>query len=84
VRHDLFQAYARQVAGMSQLAVESLSVGSDSSAVITLLNDIHFGHKFALKDIMKGTPVIKYGETIGLATEDTKKVTMSMSIMWKD
>lgn len=52
---------------------ESLSVGSDSSSVITLLKDIPFGHKFALKDIMKGTPLIKYGETIGSATEYIKK-----------
>ena len=52
---------------------ESLSASSSSSAVITLLEDIPFGHKFALKDIKKGTPIIKYGETIGLATEDIKK-----------
>ncbi len=51
---------------------ESLSVGSSSSAV-TLLKDIPFGHKFALEDIMKGTPIIKYGETIGFATEDIKE-----------
>jgi altronate dehydratase small subunit len=52
---------------------ESLSVGSTSSVIITLLKDIPLGHKFALKDIMKGTPLIKYGETIGSATEDIKK-----------
>jgi altronate dehydratase small subunit len=28
---------------------------------------IPFGHKFALKTIEKGNPVIKYGEVIGLA-----------------
>ena len=26
-----------------------------------------------MKDIKKGTPIIKYGETIGLATEDIKE-----------
>jgi altronate dehydratase small subunit len=52
---------------------ELLSVDSSSSDAITLLKDIPFGHKFALKDIMKGTPVIKYGETIGSATEYIKK-----------
>jgi altronate dehydratase small subunit len=26
-----------------------------------------------LKDIMKGTPIIKYGETIGSATENISK-----------
>ncbi len=54
-------------------AGESLSVGSSSSSVITLLKDIPFGHKFALKDIMKGAPIIKFGETIGSATEDIRK-----------
>jgi len=52
---------------------ELLSVDSSSSVIITLLKDIPFGHKFALKDIMKGTPLIKYGETIGSATEYIKK-----------
>ena len=52
---------------------ELLSVDSSSSVIITLLRDIPFGHKFALKDIMKGTPLIKYGETIGSATEYIKK-----------
>lgn len=31
------------------------------------------GHKFALKDINKGEPVVKYGEIIGRATCDIKK-----------
>ena len=52
---------------------ELLSVDSSSSVIITLLRDIPFGHEFALKDIMKGSPLIKYGETIGSATEYIKK-----------
>ncbi|HJA91709.1 MAG TPA: altronate dehydratase family protein [Candidatus Eisenbergiella merdipullorum] len=35
-----------------------------------LKEDIPAGHKFALQDIPKGTPVIKYGEPIGIAGED--------------
>ncbi len=54
-------------------AGEILSVDPSSGVTITLLKDIPFGHKFALKDIMKGTPLIKYGETIGSATEYIKK-----------
>lgn len=54
-------------------AGELLSVDSSSSIKITILRDIPFGHKFALKDIKKGTPLIKYGETIGSATEYIKK-----------
>jgi altronate dehydratase small subunit len=35
---------------------------------IYIIDVIPFGHKFALEDIPMGGPVIKYGETIGLAT----------------
>jgi altronate dehydratase small subunit len=33
-----------------------------------LLDDIPLGHKFSLKDMHKGTHIIKYGEIIGLAS----------------
>jgi len=32
--------------------------------------EIPFGHKFALNKICKGEKIIKYGETIGVATLD--------------
>ncbi|MFQ6014149.1 MAG: UxaA family hydrolase [Anaerolineae bacterium] len=35
---------------------------------LTLLDDIPFGHKFALADIAAGAPLIKYGQIMGLAT----------------
>lgn len=37
---------------------------------IELLEDIHFGHKFAIKDIKKYDDIIKYGESIGHAAID--------------
>jgi len=37
---------------------------------IVAKSDIRFGHKIALKPIKRGEPVIKYGEVIGVATED--------------
>lgn len=46
-----------------------IETGSDSF-VITLQLNIKFGHKVAIKNIKKGTPVYKYGEEIGLTTED--------------
>jgi altronate dehydratase small subunit len=39
----------------------------------TIAQDIPYGHKVAIKDIKKGTAVIKYGEVIGLATENIEK-----------
>lgn len=37
---------------------------------IKLLDNIPFGHKFAIKDIKKDDDIIKYGEPIGHATEN--------------
>lgn len=49
---------------------DNLQVGTgDNTVDITLLQAVPFGHKFALKDLGPGEPVIKYGEIIGLATE---------------
>ena len=35
---------------------------------ITLVDDVPFGHKFAVKDIADGEKVLKYGEVIGVAS----------------
>lgn len=37
---------------------------------VVLKEDITAGHKFAIKPIQKGEPIIKYGYPIGAATED--------------
>ena len=55
------------------VALEALSAGSEVTVAsgdappmrIALVSPIPMGHKFALKDHEKGTPVIKYGEPIG-------------------
>ncbi len=36
---------------------------------IVLQENVAFGHKFAVRQIDQGDAVIKYGETIGIATE---------------
>jgi altronate dehydratase small subunit len=49
---------------------DSITVSiEDVSAHVVLSQNIPFGHKFALTEIEKGDPVIKYGEAIGLATK---------------
>jgi len=40
---------------------------------ITAIKAIPFGHKLARQKIAKGTEVIKYGEVIGVATQDIEK-----------
>ena len=53
---------------------KTIEVGiEDHTANIVLSQNIPFGHKFSLKDIKQGDAVIKYGETIGLATKQIRQ-----------
>ncbi len=45
----------------------------DYQPVLTLQQDIPAGHKIALVDIAKGQDVVKYGFSIGQATQDIKR-----------
>ncbi len=38
--------------------------------VLTMKEDIQFGHKVAIKNLAKGEDVVKYGEVMGTATKD--------------
>ncbi|ABW01057.1 UxaA family hydrolase [Caldivirga maquilingensis] len=49
----------------------TLDVGS-LRLTVKLIDNIPFGHKFALKDIPKCSLVVKYGHTIGRAKRDIK------------
>ena len=42
----------------------------DKVEEITLRGDIPIYHKFCVKAVKKGEPVIKYGEQLGLASQD--------------
>lgn len=48
---------------------ETITVGG--TAIVTKM-EIPAGHKFALKELKMGTPVIKYGYRIGFTTADVK------------
>lgn len=55
------------------IALESLRKGETyeiAGRIITLRDDIPFGHKVALRNIPKGDHVIKYGNPLGHATQD--------------
>ena len=53
---------------------DSIGVEVENSMVdMVLKQSIPFGHKLALKDIERGERIIKYGETIGQATEKINK-----------
>ena len=54
-------------------AQESVSVALDDRSVeVDLQEDIQFGHKFALRDIAQGEPILKYGLPIGNALSDIR------------
>ena len=43
--------------------------------IVRVVERIPFGHKFAVRDIGKGELVLKYGEPIGVATQDIRRGT---------
>ena len=43
------------------------------SEKVHVKGDIPFGHKIAIQDIKKGELIVKYGEEIGIATDDITK-----------
>ncbi|MGB9789993.1 MAG: UxaA family hydrolase [Thermotoga caldifontis] len=45
----------------------------EEKIVVELLEDVPFGHKFALVDIPQSAQIFKYGEPIGIATRDIRK-----------
>ena len=49
-----------------------VGVGEESLNII-VMQDIAYGHKFALQDIAKGDAVVKYNCIIGRATRDIKQ-----------
>lgn len=44
-------------------------LGEPGNLNLTIEEDIPFGHKFALREISAGDPIVKYGARIGTATE---------------
>ena len=60
-------------------AVDDVEAGTDvevrlgkEATQVTALEKIPFGFKIAAADIAKGAPIIKYGESIGVASMDIK------------
>jgi altronate dehydratase len=47
-----------------------IEIGRNPPTVVTVLEAIPSGHKVALMPIASGSPVIKYGSPIGLASAD--------------
>lgn len=40
---------------------------------LAVIGDVPYGHKIAVVDIKKGENIVKYGETIGIASKDISR-----------
>ncbi len=49
--------------------VKVMTIEGQEVGMFTVVQDIPLGHKFATRDIPEGEDVIKYGRTIGRATQ---------------
>jgi altronate dehydratase len=49
--------------------VRVMTIQGQEVGMFTVVQDIPLGHKFATRDIPEGEDVIKYGRTIGRATQ---------------
>lgn len=60
---------ATALRNLSSNDMASVGVG-DKILAITVIENVEFGHKFAVDDISIGQDIVKYGEIIGRATAD--------------
>lgn len=60
---------ATALSGLERGSRASVGIGEEIVSVV-LVDDIEFGHKFAVYDISQGQDIVKYGEVIGRATAD--------------
>jgi altronate dehydratase small subunit len=52
-------------------AGETVTVGvGDEERSVEMIDDVAFGHKLAIESIGAGETIVKYGKSIGNATED--------------
>ncbi len=72
VRTDprLIRIHQRDNVAVALVDLPTLAHASVGGTDVQLRQAVPFGHKVALADIQKGSPVIKYGEQIGIATRD--------------
>lgn len=69
--HDMADAVAVVIVDISTGSeVSAVTLEGEPHTVVTATQDIPLGHKIALRDIPKGSDVIKYGRSIGEATQN--------------
>src|SRR5690242_15543552 len=66
---------AAAIASIESAVSVAVTLNSSGETILNLSSrqSIPFGHKIAIKDFAKGTPVVRYGYPIGIATADIKR-----------
>ncbi len=67
---EFIRIYENDTVAVALQPLEKGTVLKMDNSYIKLINDIPNAHKFALTDIKKGDNVIKYGNSIGVATKN--------------
>lgn len=68
--HAIVMKPTDNVCTVVEIVEPDTTVTVGDQLTIRVREKIPFGHKFALRNINKGEPILKYGETIGLATKN--------------
>ncbi|MDR2503890.1 MAG: UxaA family hydrolase [Deltaproteobacteria bacterium] len=71
--NDLDNVATIFASGVSANAAVDLRDKKGKSEKLTVLSDIPYGHKVALRDIHLNEAVIKYGEELGAATKEIRR-----------
>ena len=53
--------------------VSAVTLDGEPQGTVKAVQDIPLGHKVALRDVKSGADVIKYGRSIGAASQDIKQ-----------
>jgi altronate dehydratase small subunit len=77
MKNDNFKTIMMSVKDNVAVALSDIAASStvkvvceDEVFMITLQDQVDFGHKFAVVQIKKGEDILKYGEVIGVANQD--------------
>ena len=59
--------------GITDGTVVEMKDKRGDTELITVHEDVPYGHKIAIRDIAKGEHIMKYGESIGMADADIRR-----------
>ena len=70
MKHNLVRIHEADNVAITLTDLSKGDRGTTGRLEVTIANDVPFSHKVALKTILSGSEIIKYGESIGNASRD--------------